>query len=52
MNQEKAIQVLIQGCLGAQSKGAFTLDDAVLVKEAIEHFVPKTEQPSEESEKK
>lgn len=49
MNQEKAIQVLIQGCLVGQSKGAFTLDDAVIVKEAIEHFVPKSEQPSEVS---
>ena len=47
MNQEKAIQVLIQGCLVAQSKGAFTLDDAVLVKEAIEHFAPKKEEQPE-----
>jgi hypothetical protein len=52
MNQEKAIQVLIQGCLVAQSKGAFTLDDAVVVKEAIEIFVPKKEESSEPSEEK
>ena len=47
MNQEKAIQILIQGCLVAQSKGAFTLDDAVLVKEAIEFLAPKKEEQSE-----
>jgi len=44
MNQEKAINVLIQGCLLAQSKGVFTLEDAVIVKEAIEHLVPKQEE--------
>ena len=44
MNQEKAIQILIEVALHAQSKGVLSLDDAVVVKEAIEHLVPKQEQ--------
>jgi hypothetical protein len=49
MNQEKAIQILIEVALHSQSKGILTLDDAVVVKEAIEYLVPKQEQaePSE-----
>jgi hypothetical protein len=44
MEQNKAIQILIEVALVAQSKGALSLDDAVIVKEAIETFRPKEEE--------
>ena len=44
MEQNKAIQILIEVALVAQSKGVLTLDDAVIVKDAIETFRPKEEE--------
>ena len=43
MNQAQAVNVLIQAARIAQSKGAFTLDDAALVAQAIKIFVPNEE---------
>lgn len=39
MNNEQAIKTLIQAVQIAQAKGAFTLDDAVVVKQAIDVFI-------------
>lgn len=41
MTQEEAIKILIQVALVAQSKGALTLEDAVVVKQAIDLFTQK-----------
>lgn len=38
MEQNKAIQILVEVALVAQAKGVLSLDDAVLVKEAIDAF--------------
>jgi len=40
MNQNQALDILIKVALAAQAKGVLTLDDAVIVKQAIELFVP------------
>lgn len=40
LTQGQAINVLIQAARIAQSKGAFTLEDAELVAKAIRIFVP------------
>lgn len=48
MNQEQALSVLIQAARVAQSKGAFTLEDAKVIAEAISVFVPAQPQPEGE----
>ena len=50
MEQNKAIQILIEVALVAQSKGVLTLDDAVIVKDAIETFRPKEEESDDVQE--
>lgn len=40
LNQAQAVNVLIQAARIAQSKGAFTLEDAELVAQAIKVFIP------------
>ena len=40
LTQGQAVNVLIQAARIAQSKGAFTLEDAELVSKAIKVFVP------------
>lgn len=40
LNQAQAVNVLIQAAWIAQSKGAFTLEDAELVAQAIRIFIP------------
>jgi len=40
LNQQQALQVLVDAARVAQSKGIFTLDDAELVNKAIKAFVP------------
>jgi hypothetical protein len=47
--QGQAVNVLIQAARIAQSKGAFTLEDAELVSRAIKVFVP-TPQASDEAD--
>ena len=42
LNQQQALNVLIQAVRIAQGKGAFTLEDAELVAKAIKVFVPPT----------
>ena len=42
LNQQQALQVLVDAARIAQSKGLFTLDDAELVNKAIKAFVPPT----------
>jgi len=44
LNQGQAVNVLIQAARIAQSKGAFTLEDAELVAKAIKAFVPQEAQ--------
>jgi len=44
LTHEQAINVLIQAARIAQSKGAFTLEDAELVAKAIKPFVPVTQE--------
>lgn len=50
LNQSQAVNVLIQAARIAQSKGAFTLEDAELVSKAIRVFVPVNEQAQDEQE--
>lgn len=38
MNQSQALEILIKVALVAQAKGALTLEDAVVVKQAIDKF--------------
>jgi hypothetical protein len=40
LNQQQALQVLVDAARVAQSKGLFTLDDAELVNKAIKAFIP------------
>ena len=42
MTNEQALSVLVTGCKIAQSKGAFTLEDASVILEAIKVFAPAT----------
>jgi hypothetical protein len=44
LNQGQAVNVLIQAARIAQSKGAFSLEDAELVAKAIRVFVPQEAQ--------
>ena len=46
MEQNKAIQLLVEVAYVAQAKGVLSLEDAVIVKEAIDAF----KQPSEGEE--
>jgi hypothetical protein len=41
INQQQALNILVQAARIAQSKGAFTLEDAELVSKAIKLFIPK-----------
>ena len=41
LNQQQALQVLVDAAKVAQSKGIFSLDDAELVNKAIKAFIPK-----------
>lgn len=50
MNQGQAVNVLIQAARIAQTKGAFTLEDAELVSKAIKVFVPPTEETESETD--
>ena len=50
LNQSQAVNVLIQAARIAQSKGAFTLEDAELVSKAIRVFVPANTQAQDEQE--
>lgn len=45
LTQGQAVNVLIQAARIAQSKGAFTLEDAELVAKAIRVFVPTSQTP-------
>lgn len=49
MEQQNAIQILVQVALLAQSKGVLSLEEAVIVKQAIDVFVKK-EEPKQEEE--
>jgi hypothetical protein len=48
MDQNQAINVLVQAAQVAQSKGAFTLQEAVTIAAAIEAFTPVKEPSIEE----
>lgn len=43
LNQNQAINVLIQAARIGQSKGAYTLEDAELISKAIKLFTPNQE---------
>lgn len=43
LTQSQAVNVLIQAARIAQSKGAYTLEDAELVSKAIKVFMPSSE---------
>jgi hypothetical protein len=47
MTQDQALSVLIQAARVAQAKGAFTLEDAKIVAEAVTVFVPAQNPESE-----
>lgn len=46
LNQQQALQILVDAARIAQSKGIFSLDDAELVNKAIKAFLPKGPVPS------
>ena len=50
LNQQQAINVLIQGVRVAQTKGAFTLEDAELLAKAIRVFIPNEPRPQDEAD--
>lgn len=54
LTQGQAVNVLIQAARIAQSKGAYTLEDAELVSRAIKVFVPEgsTQEPLNEEQVK
>ena len=45
LNQQQALQVLVDAARVAQTKGIFSLEDAELVSKAIRAFVPKGPSP-------
>lgn len=45
MNQQQALEILVKAVEIAQSKGAYSLDDAAVLKTAIDVFRPKEEAP-------
>lgn len=47
MNQNQALEILIKVALVAQAKGALSLDEAVIVKQAIDIFTPANQAPPE-----
>ena len=51
MTQDQALNTLIQAAIVAQSKGAFTLDEASLVNDAVKAFKPQDvpQEPQPES---
>jgi hypothetical protein len=51
LSQDQALSVLIQAVRIAQSKGAYTLEDAKVIADAVAVFVPaKTEEVTETTE--
>lgn len=51
LSQDQALSVLIQAVRIAQSKGAYTLEDAKVIADAVAVFVPaKTEEGAESQE--
>ncbi len=40
MTQEQALNTLVQGVLVAQKNGAYTLDEAAIIKQAVDAFKP------------
>lgn len=47
LNQQQSLNILIKAAQVAQSKGAFTLDDAEMINKAIRTFVPRDASKSE-----
>jgi hypothetical protein len=45
MTKEQSLQILIQAAQVGQAKGAYTLQEAKLIAEAMETFIPKLEKP-------
>lgn len=48
MEQNEALQILVQAALKAQGSGILSLDEAVLVKQAIDAFKTEEEVKTEE----
>ena len=48
MEQQKALQILLNAVQIAQNKGAFNLQEAKLIAEAVEVFIKKPETPKVE----
>lgn len=48
LTQEKAVQVLIQGVMVAQKRGAFQLEEAEMLSKAVKCFVKKDSQVTED----
>ncbi len=45
MTQEQALGILVQSAKVGQSKGAYSLEDAELISQAIRVFTPPAEKP-------
>lgn len=48
MQQDKALELLVQAVLLAQKRGAFELGEAKILADAVEAFTKKTTQPANE----
>lgn len=46
MNQNQALQVLIQAATFAQSKGVYSFDDSTVIGKAIKMFAPPANAPA------
>lgn len=51
MDNQKALEVLVQAVQIAQQKGAFNLQEAKIIAEAVEVFIKKPETPVEPEKK-
>lgn len=50
MNEQQALQILVNTALKAQASGALTLDEAVIVRDAINTFKKEPEKVEKETE--
>ena len=52
MNQEKALNILVQAVQVGQAKGAYNLQEAKIIAEAVEVFTKKPEDAEHKTEEK
>ena len=50
MKQDQALQVLVQAAIVGQKNGAYTFDEATIIKQAIDTFKPVEQAAAEQVE--